>query len=181
VNSLVRIYFIRGVVALVWSAGFAVVHDSLTAVSVALLVAYPLIDVVASLFDVREHPGTPGRKLQVFNTGLSALTAVGVGLAAISGIGVVLLVFGLWAIISGLAQVTVALRRRSPELGLQWPMLLAGAFSVVAGITYMPVAFGDAPTLTALIMYTAAGGGFFVIQAATLVWKARRRARVAQA
>ncbi|MEV1155069.1 hypothetical protein AB0J27_06655 [Micromonospora chokoriensis] len=46
--------------------------------------------VVASLLDVREDPGTPARTLQVFNTALNALTAVGLGLAAISGIGNVL-------------------------------------------------------------------------------------------
>jgi uncharacterized membrane protein HdeD (DUF308 family) len=117
----------------------------------------------------------------VFNTALSALTVLGLGLAAIGGVGAVLFLFGLWAIVSGAAQLTVALRRRSPELGRQWPMLIAGAFSVIAGFTYLPVALGDEPHLTSLIQYTAAGGAFFVIQAATLAWKARRRARVAQA
>jgi uncharacterized membrane protein HdeD (DUF308 family) len=179
-SSLLRIYLVRGLIAIAWSAGFAAVHTSLTATSVILLIAYPIID-VASLFDVREDPGTPARKLQVFNTALSALTAVGLGLAAISGIGAVLFVFGLWAIVSGAAQLTVAIRRRGPELGRQWPMFIAGALSVIAGFTYLPVAVGDDPNLTALIMYTAAGGAFFVIQAATLAWKQRRRARVAQA
>lgn len=178
-SSLVRLYLVRGLVAIAWSAGFLAVHDSLTAVSVVLLVAYPLIDVVASLLDVREDPGTPARKLQVFNTALSALTAAGLGLAATGGVGAVLFVFGLWAIVSGVAQFTVAVRRRGPELGRQWPMLIAGALSVIAGATYLPVALGDAPNLTALIMYTAAGGGFFVIQAATLAWR-RRRALTAQ-
>lgn len=122
-SSLLRIYLVRGLIAIAWSAGFA----------------------------------------------------------AISGIGAVLFVFGLWAIVSGAAQLTVAIRRRSPELGRQWPMLIAGALSVIAGFTYLPVAVGDDPNLTALIMYTAAGGAFFVIQAATLAWKQRHRARVAQA
>ena len=85
-----------------------------------------------------------------------------------------LFVFGLWAIVSGLAQLTVALRRRSPELGRQWPLLIAGTLSVIAGGSYLPVALGGNPSLVALIMYTAAGGGFFVIQAGILTWKARR-------
>ncbi|WP_440072036.1 DUF308 domain-containing protein [Streptosporangium sp. OZ121] len=180
-SSLLRIYLIRGLIAIAWSVGFAAAHDSLTATSVILLIAYPVIDVVASLFDVREDPGTPARRLQVFNTALSALTAAGLGLAAISGVGAVLFVFGLWAVVSGAAQLTVAIRRRGPELGRQWPMLVAGALSVIAGLTYLPAAVGDDPDLTALIMYTAAGGAFFVIQAATLAWKRRRRTRVAQA
>jgi uncharacterized membrane protein HdeD (DUF308 family) len=177
-SSLVRIYLVRGLVAIAWSAGFVAVHDSLTAVSVVLLVAYPLIDVVASLLDVREDPGTPARRLQVFSTALSALAAAGLGLAATSGVGAVLVVFGLWAIVSGAAQVTVAIRRRGPELGRQWPMLVAGGLSVIAGATYLPVALGETPNLTALIMYTAAGGGFFVVQAATLAWRRRRAVTV---
>ncbi|MET8146655.1 DUF308 domain-containing protein [Sphaerisporangium sp. NPDC005288] len=180
-SSLLRIYLVRGLIAIAWSAAFVAVHDSLTATSVILLVAYPIIDVVASLLDVREDPGTPARRLQVFNTVLSALTAVGLGLSAIGGVGAVLFVFGLWAIVSGAAQLTVAVRRRGPELGRQWPMLVAGALSVIAGLTYLPAAVGDHPGLTPLIMYTAAGGAFFVIQAATLAWKRRRRARAVQA
>ena len=180
-SILRRIYLVRGLIAVVWSIAFATVHDSLTAATVLLLIAYPLIDVVASLLDVGENPGTPGRTLQVFNTALSALTALGLGLAAIRGIATVLFVFGLWAVISGAAQLTVALRRRSPELGRQWPMLIAGTFSIIAGLTYLPVALGDDPNLKALIQYTAAGGTFFVIQAATLTWKTRRRAAHARA
>ena len=170
--SLRRIYFLRGLVALAWSVTFAFVHSPLTSLVVALLVIYPLIDVVATLLDVRA--GTPGRRLQVFNTVLSGLAAVGLGLAAAGGVGPVLFVFGLWAIVSGIAQLTVALRRRSPELGRQWPLLIAGTLSVIAGGSYLPVALGDSPSLVALIMYTAAGGAFFVIQAGILTWKARR-------
>ena len=165
--SLCRIYFVRGLVALAWSVIFGFVHAPLTSLVVALLVIYPLIDVVATLLDVRA--GTSGRRLQVFNTVLSGLAAVGLGLAAAGGVGPVLFVFGLWAIVSGIAQLTVALRRRS-----QWPLLIAGALSVIAGGSYLPVALGDNPSLVALIMYTAAGGAFFVIQAGILTWKARR-------
>jgi len=171
-TSLRRIYLVRGLVALAWSAAFALVHTPLTSLVVALLVIYPLIDVVATLLDVRA--GTPGRALQVFNTVLSGLAAVGLGLAALSGVGPVLFVFGLWAIVSGLAQLVVALRRRSPELGRQWPLLIAGTLSVIAGGSYLPVALSADPSLTALIMYTAAGGTFFVVQAGILAWKARR-------
>ena len=170
--SLRRIYFVRGLVALAWSVTFGFVHSPLTSLVVALLVIYPLIDVVATLLDVRA--GVTGRRLQVFNTVLSGMAAVGLGLAAVGGVGPVLFVFGLWAIVCGLAQLTVALRRRSPELGRQWPLLIAGTLSVIAGGSYLPVALGGNPSLVALIMYTAAGGGFFVIQAGILTWKARR-------
>jgi uncharacterized membrane protein HdeD (DUF308 family) len=102
-STLCRIYLVRGLVALAWAAGFAAVSHSLTAVTVALLIAYPLIDVVASLLDAREEPGTPARTLQIVNTALSALAAVALGLAATSGVGAVLFTFGAWAIVSGAA------------------------------------------------------------------------------
>ena len=174
-SPLLRIYLVRGLVAIAWAAVFAAVSDSLTPVTVVLLIVYPLIDVVASLLDAREDPGTPARKLQIFNTTLSALAALALGLAAGSGIGAVLFAFGVWAIVSGIAQFTVAIRRRSPELGRQWPMLIAGALSVIAGASYLPDALGDAPVLTMLIVYTAAGGVFFVLQAVSLAWRQRRR------
>ncbi|TWF74577.1 short repeat uncharacterized protein DUF308 [Pseudonocardia hierapolitana] len=171
--TLLRIYLVRGIVAIAWAAGFAAVSGSLTAVTVALLIIYPLIDVVASLLDAREDPG-PARTLQIFNTTLSALAAVALGVAALRGIGAVLFAFGVWAIVSGIAQFTVAIRRRT-ALGRQWPMLIAGALSVIAGASYLPAALGEAPRLDMLVVYTAAGGVFFVLQALTLAWRQRRQ------
>lgn len=172
-STLFRIYLTRGIAAIAWSIAFATVQHDLTAVSVALLILYPTIDVIASLADARESRGTPARRLQVFNTALSAVTAVALGLSAIGGIGAVLFTFGLWAIIAGAAQVTVALSRRR-TLGWQWPSLLAGSFSVIAGATYLPVAVSDQPTLTMLVLYTAAGGTFFILQSLALAWRQRR-------
>ncbi|GAA4567861.1 hypothetical protein [Planotetraspora kaengkrachanensis] len=177
-SVLLRIYLVRGLVAIAWAVGFSAVHDSMSAASVVLLVAYPLIDVVASLLDVREDPGTPARTLQVFNTALSALAAVALGLAAAGGDAAVLFAFGVWAVVSGVAQFTVAVRRRGPELGLQWPMLIAGALSVIAGSTYFVQAAGENPSLAPLVTYTAAGGTFFVLQAAALAWRRRRTRHV---
>jgi uncharacterized membrane protein HdeD (DUF308 family) len=174
-STLLRVHLIRGLVAIAWAAGFSTVSGSLTAVSVALLIGYPLIDVVASLLDAREAPGTPARTLQIFNTVLSAMAALALGLAALGGVGAVLFVFGVWAIVSGIAQFGVAVRRRGTEFGRQWPMLIAGALSVIAGATYLPAALGDAPALTMLIVYTAAGGVFFVLQAGSLAWRQHRR------
>lgn len=173
-SVLLRVHLVRGLVAIAWAVGFSTVHDSLSAASVVLLVAYPLIDVVASLLDAREGSGTRARTLQLLNTALSALAAVALGVSAISGEAAVLFTFGVWAVVSGAAQFTVALRRRGSELGRQWPMLIAGALSAIAGATYLVAALGEHPGLNALITYTAAGGTFFVLQAATFAWRQRR-------
>ena len=81
--------------------------------------------------------------------------------------------FGVWAGVSGAAQVVVALRRRA-QYGSQWPMLLAGGVSVIAGFVYVASAAGDDPTLGRLAVYAATGGADFVIQA----WLLARRRRL---
>ena len=75
----------------------------------------------------------------------SAVAAVALGVAATGSVGDVLAVFGVWAAISGAAQLVVALRRRA-LLGSQWPLLLAGGVSVIAGVVYLMAAAGDDPS-----------------------------------
>jgi uncharacterized membrane protein HdeD (DUF308 family) len=174
----IRLYLVRGLLALAWALTFAAGHDPAMTGTVLLLVAYPLIDVVASALDARAARGTPARTLQLINTVLSALAAIALGVAGPHGDAAVLVAFGGWAIVSGAAQVTVALRRRG-ELGRQWPMRIAGALSVIAGATYLVSAAGDHPALTALITYTTAGGTFFVIQAVLLAVRTRRARAIA--
>jgi hypothetical protein len=54
-------------------------------------------------------------------------------------------------------------------------MLIAGGLSVIAGATYLPAALADDPGVGMLILYTPAGGIFFVLQAESLVWRQRRQ------
>jgi uncharacterized membrane protein HdeD (DUF308 family) len=80
-----------------------------------------------------------------------------------------------WAVVSGAAQLAVALRRRA-VLGRQWPMLIAGSFSMFAGIAYVLASTGADPKLRMIAIYAATGGADFVIEAWLL---ARRRRRIA--
>ncbi|GAA2419305.1 membrane protein [Nonomuraea africana] len=173
-STLLRLYLGRGILAVVWAAVFASAHTMLDAAAIALLVIYPLIDAVSSLIDLRTHPDGSERRVTLFNGVLSALAAVGVGVAGSSGVAAVLHVFGAWAIVSGAAQVLVGLRRRGPELGQQWPMLIAGGLSFVVGAFYNIQALGGAPSLDVLSVYATGGGVFFIVQAALLAWRARR-------
>jgi uncharacterized membrane protein HdeD (DUF308 family) len=173
-SSLLRLYLVRGVLAIVWAVTFAGAHDTVDAVAITLLVIYPLIDAVSSFVDHRALPQGSERVLTLFNGVLSTLAAIAVGIAGAGGEAPVLHVFGAWAVISGAAQVAVGLRRRGPELGRQWPMLIAGGLSFLAGIFYNAQAAGDAPSLDVLSVYATGGGVFFVVQAGLLAWKARR-------
>ena len=63
-NKTLRVFLIRGVIAIAWAAVFATVAASLTTnvtvVAGVLLVLYPLIDAVATLIDARSQHGSPG-------------------------------------------------------------------------------------------------------------------------
>jgi uncharacterized membrane protein HdeD (DUF308 family) len=175
VSSLLRLYVIRGLVAILWAVGFATVLESLAIGAIILLVVYPLIDAVALLIDFRDQSGMPGRGLQLFNIGVSTLAAIALAIAGNIDVASVLLVFGGWAIVSGVAQLVAALHRHRPEKGKQWSLLLAGALSVIAGVGFGVTALGAGPRLDAIVMYAAAGGAFFVIQAGLLYWRLRKR------
>ncbi|MGW0637424.1 DUF308 domain-containing protein [Nocardia salmonicida] len=175
-SSLIRLWLGRGVLAIGWALAFAIVGDTLGAVAVALLVAYPLLDAVSSLIDYRVVPDGPERRVTAVNGVLSTVVAVALGIAAAVGsVGAALGVFGVWAVVSGAAQLVVGLRRRGPVLGKQWPTLISGGLSFLVGLTYLTQAAGDSPALHVLSVY-ASGGVFFLAQAALLAWKSRQSA-----
>jgi uncharacterized membrane protein HdeD (DUF308 family) len=179
-EATTRTFLIRGLVAIVWAAVFVVVADSVTTgVTVAagiLVVIYPLIDVAGSLIDARSQRGA-ARRLLLAGAATSAVAAAALAIAATGSVADVLAVFGVWALLSGAAQVVVALRRRA-QFGNQVPLLLAGVGSVGFGIAYIIASTGTDPELAMLAFYAAGGGIEFVIQAGLL---ARRRRRVAAA
>jgi uncharacterized membrane protein HdeD (DUF308 family) len=159
----VKLFLIRGIVAIVWAAAFVAVSDSLTNATAALLVLYPAIDLVASAVDTRHLLGSASRPLEI-NAYVSWLAAVALGIVATVDPGDVLGVFGVWAALAGAAQVTVAIRRRT-QLGRQWPMLAAGALSTIGGVGFaITVAAHDTVHLGTVAFYAASGGLFFVIQ-----------------
>ncbi|MFI6814502.1 DUF308 domain-containing protein [Nonomuraea sp. NPDC050328] len=174
ISSLIKLYLGRGLLAVAWAAAFASAHAELDAVAIALLVGYPLIDAVSSLIDLRSNPDRSERRVTQFNGVLSTVAAVAVGVAGFGGAAAVLHVFGAWAVVSGAAQVLVGLRRRGPELGQQWPMLVAGGLSFLVGIFYNFQALDGTPALDVLSVYATGGGVFFLAQAALLAWRARR-------
>jgi uncharacterized membrane protein HdeD (DUF308 family) len=171
-----RLFLIRGLVAIAWAVAFALTSDSLTTGVGVLLVLYPVIDAVASGIDARGQQGS-ARQLLELNAAVSAVAAVALGIAATGDKGDVLVVFGAWALLTGVAQLVVAIRRRM-ILGRQWPLLLAGAGSTFFGIAFLVMSGGADPMLEMIAVYAAGGGVEFVIQAWLL---ARRTHQVAVA
>ena len=177
--SLLKLYLVRGLLAVAWAAVFAGAHATLDTVAIVLLVAYPLIDAVSSLIDYRTMPNGSARRITAFNGVLSTLAAIAMGAAGGIGVPAALAVFGAWAIVSGAAQLIVGLRRRGPALGRQWPMLIAGGLSFLVGVSYVVQAAGDRPSLDVLAVYATGGGVFFIVQALLLAWRSRQQRHAA--
>ncbi|MEU9398987.1 hypothetical protein [Streptomyces sp. NPDC048242] len=165
-SVLRRLYFVRFAFALAWALVMFPMASRLGPVASVLLVLYPLFDVGAAVVDAKSSRTTGSPALLYVNMAISLVAALGVALASTSGIPAVLRVWGAWAIASGAVQLTVAVRRRA--LGGQWPMILSGAISALAGASFVASAGADEPTLTGAIGYAVPGGAFFLVSALRL-------------
>jgi uncharacterized membrane protein HdeD (DUF308 family) len=168
-----RIAWVRAAAALAWAGALVVAlggdPDAAASVPTAaavLLVAYPLIDVVSSAVEASERPAS-ARALPIVNALISLAASVGLGVAAAGAdAGTTLAVFGAWAIVSGAVQLgTAAMRRRAG--GRELPMIVSGAISTVAGVSFVAGSSSDVAHLTSLAGYAAFGAVLY------LVWAAR--------
>lgn len=164
--TLRRLYFVRFVFALVWAGLMVLTGSTLTAPRVVLIVLYPLFDLAAAVVDARSGKGArPFFGLYV-NMAISLLAGVGLAVAASSGVPEVLRVWGIWAAVSGLIQLVVGLVRRA--MGGQWPMIVSGAISTVAGVSFVVQSTRSSASLTAVAGYAVLGGIFFLLSALRL-------------
>ncbi|MDO8209051.1 hypothetical protein [Conexibacter sp. CPCC 206217] len=171
-----RIAMVRAVIALVWAAALvAAIGDRIpttasdvTTLAAVLLTAYPVIDVVSSLVEATSRTGRPAAVLRV-NAAISAVAAIALAVATFAGdAGTTLVAFGAWAGVSGAIQLGVALHRRHGG-DRQWPMIVSGGLSTVAGIAFVAASAQDAAHLANLAGYAALGALLY------LVWAIRAR------
>lgn len=165
-STLRRLYFVRFAFAVVWALVMFTTAEHLGPLAVTLLVLYPLFDVAAAVVDARASRTTGSPTLLYLNVAVSLLAAAGLAAAATSGIPAVLRVWGAWAVVAGLIQLIVAVNRRG--MGGQWPMIISGGISVLAGGSFIAGASGADPTLTNAIGYAIPGAIFFLISAIRL-------------
>lgn len=165
-TSLRKLYFFRFGFAVVWAVLVFALGSSLSPVTVALLVLYPLFDVAAAAIDLRSSRAAGSSTLLYVNMALSLLTAIGLAIAATSGTPAVLRVWGAWALTAGAVQLIVAIRRRA--LGGQWVMIISGGLSVFVGAAFIAMASGDSASVSSLGGYATLGGVFFLISALRL-------------
>ncbi|MFH8337883.1 hypothetical protein [Streptomyces sp. AM6-12] len=166
-SALRRLYLLRFAFAAVRAALLFTAADRLGPLSGTLLVLYPLFDAACAVIDLRSARAADGavRRLAV-NIALSVLTGIALAVALTSGIPAVLRVWGVWAVTAGITQLAVGLVRR--RMGGQWPMLVSGAISALAGASFFLQAGKDGASLTNLAGYAFLGGVFFLISALRL-------------
>ncbi|MFJ9059045.1 hypothetical protein [Streptomyces sp. NPDC102409] len=165
--TLRTLYLVRFAFAAVWAGLLFATADTLGPVSVTLLVVYPLFDAAAAIVDVRSARANGGTAPALYaNIAISSLAVLGLAAAATSGIPDVLRIWGAWAVASGIVQLVAGAVRRS--LGGQWPMIISGAISVLAGTSFIAQAGSGDPTLANLAGYAFLGGVFFLVSALRL-------------
>ncbi|MEV0718708.1 hypothetical protein [Asanoa sp. NPDC050611] len=165
--ALRRLYFARFAFAILWAAVTFAIADEINPLVTTLFVIYPLVDAAAAAIDLRSSRTTGSPTLLYVNIVVSMLAAVGLAIAGGgASIPAVLRVWGAWAVVAGLVQLIVAVARRG--LGGQWPMIISGGLSVLAGGSFVAAASADDPALTNAIGYAIPGAIFFLIAAIRL-------------
>ena len=178
---LKRYYFLRAGVSIVWlSLAFAIgTKDS--AIATLLLIVYPAWDAVANWLDASKSGGLANNPTQKLNVVISAVSALGVALAAKSGLAAVIAVIGVWAVVAGLLQLGTAIRRWKTH-GAQWTMVLSGAQSALAGGLFVAQSQGATPpTIANIAGYAGVGALYFLISGIWLAVGDIRRAKRAAA
>ncbi len=171
-----KLYFTRAAFSLAWVAlAFTVARGSMP-IARTLLVLYPAWDALANAVDAQHSGGLAANSSQALNVAMSAAAAVAMAVAVGRGMPAVFVVFGAWAVVAGLLQLATAVRRWK-HLGAQWPMVLSGAQSALAGAFFVKQASGPEPTLQALAPYAAVGAVYFLVSATVLVLRQRKAAR----
>jgi uncharacterized membrane protein HdeD (DUF308 family) len=178
-GSLRNLYFVRAVVSVVWVTLVFLLASTVTTgtrptvIAVVLLTIYPAWDAVATFFDARATPEARSHLPQYANIALGLIAAAGVLIAIGSGLTPALIVFGVWASLSGAVQLYLGLRRRRP-IGGQWPMIISGGLSVLAGISFIVTSGAPKTSLTTLAGYSAFGAFWYLVGALLLIRAARK-------
>lgn len=167
-QALRTLYFVRAAFSVVWVSLVFLFAKSSPTLTAALLQLYPAWDVLATFADIRANRGSVATLLpQYVNIVVGSLATVAVGLALGQGMPAVLVVFGVWAGLTGLIQLLLGLRRRR-QLGGQWPMILSGGQSLIAGVSFVVLAHNPATGVANLAGYSAFGAFYFLLAALRL-------------
>lgn len=163
-KSLRTLYFVRAAFSITWVILIALFAKTSFGIATILLIIYPAWDVAGTFLDIRANKGSVSKTPQYINAAISTITAVAVGLALQKGVPEALIVFGVWAILTGLIQLILGLRRRK-LLGGQWPMMISGGQSIIGGTSFILLAHDPTMGITSLAGYAAFGAFYYLLAA----------------
>jgi uncharacterized membrane protein HdeD (DUF308 family) len=139
-----------------------------------LLVAYPVSDVAATIFEIRAN-----RSMTMLphyaNFAAGVLATSGLLITGFTSVPAAMSIFGVWAILSGVAQIVVGAIRRQTFRG-QWPMIISGIGSL-GGAGYIGWS-GTAGSALGLLAEYAEGGAFFYLLTSLWLFLAPRQRRI---
>jgi uncharacterized membrane protein HdeD (DUF308 family) len=167
-------YAVRALFSAFWVGLAFTVGKSQPAAGIALVVAYPTWDGLANYFDAKRSGGLRSNPTQLINLIVSAVVTLAVAVAVTRDFHAVVGVIGLWAVFAGILQLSTAVRRwRSASA--QWPMILSGAQSSLAGAFFIKRAADASLSLSVadIAPYAAFGAIYFAISAVALVLSRR--------
>ena len=170
-TGLRNLYFVRAAFSVVWVtlvftlATAATVGGGTTVAASILLIVYPLWDVCATVVDIRANRLTAPTLLpQYLNIAFGAAATIAMIISLMSGLTPAIVVFGIWATLTGAVQLFLAIRRRR-ALGGQWPMIISGGLSVVAGFSFILTSGAPSTGLLTLGGYSAFGAFWYLVAA----------------
>jgi uncharacterized membrane protein HdeD (DUF308 family) len=145
-----------------------------------LLVAYPLLDAIGTVVDLRAGGNRvigASRRIDVAaaqraNLALDLVAATAVGVA-VASLAAAMDVLAGWAIVAGLLQLLVGAGRRRRIPG-QWPMIVSGLGSIVGGTSFIGWSLSAVAALDRLVQYSIGGTVLYLV--ATLALLVSRRA-----
>ncbi|MBW4332344.1 DUF308 domain-containing protein [Stakelama sp. CBK3Z-3] len=171
-NWLKRYYSMRAAVSILWVALAFTIGKSQPAIATVLLIAYPLWDSIANYIDAMHSGGLRVNPTQFLNTVVSGVVTAAVIVTIQHDFHTAIGVIGVWAALSGLLQLSTAVRRWR-KVSAQWPQILSGVQSAAAGAHFIIQAAAPSQPLSVAIVapYAAFGAVYFAISAGVLAFK----------
>ncbi|EDM38649.1 hypothetical protein PBAL39_21290 [Pedobacter sp. BAL39] len=163
-RSLRNLYFTRAGFSIIWVLLVALFSKNSMGLATALFIVYPAWDVLGTFLDLRANQNGNSRTPQYVNAAISALTTIAVAAALQKGVPQALIVFGVWAILTGAIQLILGFRRRK-LLGGQWPMMISGGQSLLGGTSFIVLAHDPTMGITSLAGYAAFGAFYYLLSA----------------
>ena len=175
-RALRSLYVVRFAFAIVWVGVLFATSATATEPNpllTALLIAYPLFDAGAVLWQLRADPDRSRTKAAEW-TGVivSLVIAVALGIASSISLSAALAVWGVWASIAGAPQLITAIRNR--RNGGQVAQMLSGGISLFAGAGFLFQGLQGGGMIAGVAGYAGVGAVFFLISAIVLSIRLKR-------